>query len=114
MARKLKSDDVLACLADLFARHGPPDNIRSDNGPEFTTQAVRDWLRRIGVKALLIERRGMKIRRIWAQVRGPSVRTETEFWRGRFSDANRSCRKNVRDGSYAPHCRPLKPCISQL
>jgi len=29
--RKLRSDDVLAVLADLFQRHGPPDHIRSDN-----------------------------------------------------------------------------------
>lgn len=55
VARKLKSDDVLACLADLFARHGPPDHIRSDNGPEFTAQAVRDWLGRISVTTLFIE-----------------------------------------------------------
>jgi hypothetical protein len=26
-----------------------PYHIRSDNGPEFTTTAVRTWLRRIGV-----------------------------------------------------------------
>ena len=55
VARKLKSDDVLACLADLFARHGPPGHIRSDNGSEFTAQAVRDWLGRIGVTTLFIE-----------------------------------------------------------
>ena len=30
--RKLKSDDVLAVLTELFQRHGPPDHIRSDNG----------------------------------------------------------------------------------
>ncbi len=29
--RQLKSDDVLAVLTDLFARHGPPAHIRSDN-----------------------------------------------------------------------------------
>ena len=55
VARKLKSDDVLACLADLFARHEPPGYIRSDNGAEFTAQAVRDWLGRIGVTTLFIE-----------------------------------------------------------
>ena len=32
-----------------------PDYIRSDNGPEFTAQAVREWLGRIGVKTLFIE-----------------------------------------------------------
>ena len=55
VGRKLRSDDVLHCLADLFTEHGPPDHIRSDNGPEFTAVAVRDWLARIGVKTLFIE-----------------------------------------------------------
>ena len=53
--RKLASDDVLHCLADLFVRHGPPGHIRSDNGSEFTAKAVRGWLERIGVKTLFIE-----------------------------------------------------------
>jgi transposase InsO family protein len=47
-ARKLKSDDVLHCLADLFAIHGPPEHIRSDNGSEFTAKDVRRWLARLG------------------------------------------------------------------
>ena len=55
VARKLKSQDVLAVLADLFVRHGPPENIRSDNGPEFVAKAVRDWLGRVGVQTLFIE-----------------------------------------------------------
>jgi putative transposase len=53
--RQLKSDDVLAVLTDLFVQHGPPTHIRSDNGAEFTANAVRDWLGRIGVKTLYIE-----------------------------------------------------------
>ncbi len=53
--RKLNSDDVLVVLTGLFARHGPPAHIRSDNGAEFTAHAVRDWLSRIGVKTLYIE-----------------------------------------------------------
>ena len=52
---RLRSDDVLHLLADLFVRHGPPDHIRSDNGSEFTARAVREWLQRIGVKTLYIE-----------------------------------------------------------
>ncbi len=55
VARKLKSQDVLAVLADLFVRHGPPKHIRSDNGPEFVARAVRDWLGRVGVQTLFIE-----------------------------------------------------------
>jgi len=53
--RQLKSDDVLAVLTDLFVKHGPPAHIRSDNGAEFTANAVREWLGRIGVKTLYIE-----------------------------------------------------------
>ncbi len=55
VARRLRHDDVLQVLADLFTQHGPPDHIRSDNGSEFTATAVRDWLPRVGVKTLFIE-----------------------------------------------------------
>lgn len=55
VARRLKSQDVLAVLADLFVRHGPPEHIRSDNGPEFVAKAVRNWLGRVGVQTLFIE-----------------------------------------------------------
>ncbi|MCL7959776.1 MAG: IS3 family transposase [marine benthic group bacterium] len=53
--RKLKSDDVLHTLAGLFAKHGAPEHLRSDNGPEFTSQVVRAWLGRVGVRTLFIE-----------------------------------------------------------
>jgi putative transposase len=55
VARKLKSDDVLERLSELFILRGVPGHIRSDNGPEFTAKVVRDWLGRVGVKALFIE-----------------------------------------------------------
>jgi len=55
VARKLKADDVLERLADLFVRRGVPGHIRSDNGPEFTAKAVRGWLGRVGVTTLSIE-----------------------------------------------------------
>jgi len=44
VARRVRSDDVLALLTELFVVHGPPDHIRSDNGPEFCVHAVRDGL----------------------------------------------------------------------
>ena len=53
--RKLNSDKVLHCLTGLFVEHGPPVHIRSENGPEVTANAVRDWVARIGVKTLFIE-----------------------------------------------------------
>ena len=54
MARSLKSDDVLACLTELFTAHGPPDHIRFDDGSEFTANADRDWLARMDLKTLFI------------------------------------------------------------
>ena len=54
-ARRLRSDDVLYRLSKLFARRGAPKFIRSDNGPEFAADAVRDWLERVEVGALFIE-----------------------------------------------------------
>ncbi len=55
VARKIRAHDVLEVLADLFARHGPPEHLRSDNGPEFTAKLVRQWLARLGVQTLYIE-----------------------------------------------------------
>lgn len=55
VARRLKSDDVLERLAWLMATRGVPGHIHSDNGAEFTSKAVRDWLGRVGVKTLYIE-----------------------------------------------------------
>ena len=55
VARKIRSHDVLEVLADLFVRHGPPEYLRSDNGPEFTAKLVRRRLGRVGVETLFIE-----------------------------------------------------------
>jgi len=53
--RRLNSRDVLDVLSQLFLRCGVPENIRSDNGPEFIAKAVREWLARLDVKTLYIE-----------------------------------------------------------
>jgi len=55
VARSIRSQEVLECLAELFVCRGTPDRIRSDNGPEFTAKAVREWLARVDVKTLFIE-----------------------------------------------------------
>lgn len=54
VARRLRSDDILARLAQLFVERGPPTYLRSDNGPEFTATVVREWLHRVGVTTLFI------------------------------------------------------------
>jgi len=55
VGRKGTSDDVLYCLERLFVQRGAPTYIRSDNGPEFTAKAVREWLERLTVQTLFIE-----------------------------------------------------------
>ena len=53
--RRIRSEDVIEELFNLFIFRGIPEHIRSDNGPEFTAMAVRKWLNRLGVKTLFIE-----------------------------------------------------------
>ena len=55
MDRSITAEDVIGLLAGIMIERGVPAYIRSDNGPEFTAQAVREWLGRIGVKTLFIE-----------------------------------------------------------
>jgi putative transposase len=54
--RKIKSQDVIDKLYNLFLLRGIPEHIRSDNGPEFTARKVRNWLSQLGVKTLFIEK----------------------------------------------------------
>jgi transposase InsO family protein len=53
--RRLRAEDVIEVLERLFVERGIPEYLRSDNGPEFTAKAVREWLGRVGVKTLYIE-----------------------------------------------------------
>ena len=53
--RKLNSTNVIDALTDLFILRGSPAFIRSDNGPEFIAQAVRDWIAAVGAKTAYIE-----------------------------------------------------------
>ena len=51
---RMGADDVLEALYPLLLRHGTPEYIRSDNGPEFVAQAMQDWLARVGIKPIRI------------------------------------------------------------
>jgi transposase InsO family protein len=51
---RMNAGDVLEVLYGLFLRHGKPDHLRSDNGPEFTSEAFRTWLQRVGVEPIRI------------------------------------------------------------
>jgi putative transposase len=54
IARQLKSTDVIDVLSDLFILRGIPGHIRSDNGPEFVAEAVRNWITAVGAKTAYI------------------------------------------------------------
>jgi len=53
--RRITSQNVIDQLFKLFIFRGIPEHIRSDNGPEFTAKAIRNWLYRLGVKTFFIE-----------------------------------------------------------
>ena len=100
VARRIRSDDVIHALTELFVLIGVPEHIRSDNGPEFTAKVVRSWLARVGVKTLFIEpgspwengynesfngklRDELLIREIFYSLR--EVQVLTERWRREYS-----------------------------
>jgi putative transposase len=53
--RQLDHADVQECLTELFCSQGVPVHLRSDNGPEFIADALREWLNHLSVKPLFIE-----------------------------------------------------------
>ena len=55
VSRSITGVDVLDELNRLTGLRGLPHCIRSDNGPEFVSIKVRNWLDELGVKTLFIE-----------------------------------------------------------
>lgn len=47
--------DVIAILERLVQERGAPEYLRSDNGPEFIAEAVKEWIAQNGFKTLYIE-----------------------------------------------------------
>lgn len=54
VAGKRKVTGVIDRLLSLFILWGRSNNIRSDNEPEFVSQAVRDWIGTVGARAAYI------------------------------------------------------------
>lgn len=54
VARRIRSQDVIFILADLFLKHGLPKHIRSDNGPEFIAKKLVKWMKELDVQPLFI------------------------------------------------------------
>jgi len=55
VARRLGRYQVIETLADVMLFRGIPENIRSDNGPEFVAKELRQWLAKLGTGTLYIE-----------------------------------------------------------
>ncbi len=51
---KMGSTEVLEALYPLLLRHGKPEYIRSDNGPEFVAASLQEWLMKVGIKPIQI------------------------------------------------------------
>ncbi len=51
---KLRANEVLETLSELFLNEGLPDYIRSDNGSEFIAGKVQKWLKELDVKTAYI------------------------------------------------------------
>ena len=44
VAGSIRSQRVIEVLARLISEHGAPRYLRSDNGPEFVSKAILEWL----------------------------------------------------------------------
>lgn len=55
VGRSMTARTVVRVLAELVQIHGEPGAIRSDNGSEFTAEAVKGWLSAAGIATLYIE-----------------------------------------------------------
>jgi putative transposase len=55
VARRLGSCEVIEVLTEVMLWRGIPQNIRSDNGPEFVAKDLRKWLGNLGTGTLYIE-----------------------------------------------------------
>ncbi len=51
----LNSEAVVETLSELFALHGHPKHLRSDNGGEFNADKVKEWLAITGTETVYIE-----------------------------------------------------------
>ena len=51
---KMGAAEVLEALYPLLLKHGKPEFIRSDNGPEFASENFQTWLKKVGVKPIRI------------------------------------------------------------
>ena len=54
VATKMGHAEVLDALYPLLLKHGKPEYLRSDNGPEFIAGDLQAWLKKVGIKPIQI------------------------------------------------------------
>ena len=55
VAGSIRSHRVIEVLARLISAHGTPRHLRSDNGPEFVSHAILEWLANEHIETALID-----------------------------------------------------------
>jgi putative transposase len=55
VAGSIRSQHVIEVLARLISERGAPRYLRSDNGPEFVSKAILEWLEKAGIETALID-----------------------------------------------------------
>ena len=55
VGRRMNGMDVIKVLDRLVDERGAPGYIRSDNGPEFASHAVKEWIAQRGFTTIYIE-----------------------------------------------------------
>ncbi len=55
VAGSIRSGRVIEVLSKLVTTRGAPKHLRSDNGPEFVSKAVLQWLSQAGIDTALID-----------------------------------------------------------
>lgn len=53
VSRSFTTSNVARQLDEIFAEYGTPNQVRSDNGPEFVSKSFQQWLRARGVQQVL-------------------------------------------------------------
>ena len=74
-ARSITAAEVIGCLELLMLKHGAPENVRSDNGPEFVAKTVKRWAY------------GQSIRMNYIELGSPWENGHVESFHGKFRDA---------------------------
>jgi transposase InsO family protein len=76
IVRNTSSKTIVERLEKIFASHSVPETVRTDNGPQFVSQAIKEFLREYSVKHITSTP-------YWPQANGEVVRQ------------NRSCERWV-------------------